>query len=167
MGAVDEETRGEARPTGVGPGERLQAARIQQGLSLEEVAERMHLSANILEALEENNFEEITAPIFVKGYLRAYARALNLPQERLLSRLETREDSEAPPPLTDFRQVLLGTTPGDSLMKLDGLRIPPPNVSGRSANCFAATTMPTSELSVEISGTLAPVTVTDSVTSPI
>ena len=56
-----------ARTGGGGPGERLQAARIKKGLSLEDVANRMHLSPSILEALEDNNFDEITAPIFVKG----------------------------------------------------------------------------------------------------
>ena len=74
---VDQANREQGK-SGPGPGELLQAARIQQGLSLEDVANRMHLSPAILEAIEENDFEEITAPIFVKGYLRAYARIVSL-----------------------------------------------------------------------------------------
>ena len=41
------------RPGGIGPGERLQEARIKKSLSLEDVAGRMHLSPSILEAIEE------------------------------------------------------------------------------------------------------------------
>jgi cytoskeleton protein RodZ len=68
----------------LGPGDRLQAARISIGLTLEDVANRMHLSTSILNSLEENNFEDITAPIFVKGYLRSYARIVNLNEEEIL-----------------------------------------------------------------------------------
>ena len=72
------------RPSGIGPGERLQAARIKKGLSVEDVANRMHLSTSILEAIEDNNFDEVTAPIFVKGYLRAYARIVALDEDEMI-----------------------------------------------------------------------------------
>jgi cytoskeleton protein RodZ len=68
----------------MGPGDRLQAERIEQGLSIEDVATRMHLSVGILEAIEENNFDDITAPIFVKGYLRAYARIVSLNEDEII-----------------------------------------------------------------------------------
>ena len=66
------------------PGDRLQAARISIGLTLDDVASKMHLSTAILRSLEENNFDEITAPIFVKGYLRSYARIVNLDEEEII-----------------------------------------------------------------------------------
>jgi len=67
-----------------GPGDQLQAARILQGLSIEDVASRMHLSLAILQAIEANNFSDITAPIFVKGYLRAYARLVSLNEDEMI-----------------------------------------------------------------------------------
>ena len=82
---------------GIGPGERLQAARIKKGLSLEDVANRMHLSASILEAIEENNFDEITAPIFVKGYLRAYARIVALSEDEMIQQYVDFYSEEDPP----------------------------------------------------------------------
>jgi cytoskeleton protein RodZ len=97
MSAVDDDTRKQSRPTGIGPGERLQAARIQQGLSLEDVASRMHLSASILEAIEDNNFEEITAPIFVKGYLRHYARIVALDEDEMIQQYREYYSEEDPP----------------------------------------------------------------------
>ncbi|MFT5548746.1 MAG: cytoskeleton protein RodZ [Candidatus Azotimanducaceae bacterium] len=66
-----------------GPGNQLQAARILKGLSIEDVASRMHLSLAILQAIEENNFSD-RAPIFVKGYIRAYARLVSLDEDELV-----------------------------------------------------------------------------------
>lgn len=104
MTVTDEINTGERRLAGVGPGERLQAARIQQGLSLEDVASRMHLSINILEAIEENDFEEITAPIFVKGYLRAYARIVGLDEDEIIT-LYTEFYSEEDPPISSISNI--------------------------------------------------------------
>jgi cytoskeleton protein RodZ len=81
----------------IGPGERLQAARIKEGLTLEDVANRMHLSTSILEAIEENNFDEITAPIFVKGYLRAYARILAVSEDEIIKQYLDLYSEEDPP----------------------------------------------------------------------
>ncbi len=97
MTATDNKALNEPRPTGIGPGERLQAARIQQGLSLGDVASRMHLSVSILEAIEENDFEEITAPIFVKGYLRAYARIVLLDEDDMIQQYSDYYSEEDPP----------------------------------------------------------------------
>ncbi len=98
MNPIDEQPQpGERRPTGIGPGERLQAARIQQGLSLDDVANRMHLSIGILEAIEENDFDEITAPIFVKGYLRAYARIVSLDEDDMIQQYLDFYSNEDPP----------------------------------------------------------------------
>ncbi|MCP4188568.1 MAG: helix-turn-helix domain-containing protein [Gammaproteobacteria bacterium] len=87
----------EARTGGIGPGDRLQAARIEMGLSVEDVANRMHLSLAILESIEENNFEDITAPIFVKGYLRAYARIVSLDEEEVIRQYLDFYSDEDPP----------------------------------------------------------------------
>lgn len=97
MASANDKPKSDSRPSGIGPGERLQAARIQQGLSLEDVAGRMHLSTNILEAIEENNFDEITAPIFVKGYLRAYARIVSLDEDEMIRQYVDFYSEEDPP----------------------------------------------------------------------
>jgi cytoskeleton protein RodZ len=81
----------------MGPGDRLQAERIKLGLSIEDVATRMHLSIGILEAIEENNFDDITAPIFVKGYLRAYARIVSLNEDEMIQQYLDYYSDEDPP----------------------------------------------------------------------
>jgi len=93
------------RPSGIGPGERLQAARIKKGLSVEDVAGRMHLSPSILEAIEENEFDEITAPIFVKGYLRAYARIVSLGEDEMIRQYVEFYSEEDPPINTTSHMV--------------------------------------------------------------
>ncbi|MDH5355951.1 MAG: helix-turn-helix domain-containing protein [Gammaproteobacteria bacterium] len=87
----------EVKSSGIGPGDRLQTARIEQGLSIEEVANRMHLSVSILQSIEDNNFDDITAPIFVKGYLRAYARIVQLNEEEMIQEYLNFYSDEDPP----------------------------------------------------------------------
>ncbi|MCP4981751.1 MAG: helix-turn-helix domain-containing protein [Gammaproteobacteria bacterium] len=106
----------EPRSTGIGPGERLQAARIQLGLSLDDVAGRMHLSTAILSAIEENNFEEITAPIFVKGYLRAYARIVSLDEDDMILQYVDYY-SEEDPPISSTSNVVPELSVADVRMK--------------------------------------------------
>ncbi len=116
MSASEKKQEHEPRQTGIGPGERLQAARIQQGLSLDDVADRMHLSLGILKAIEDNNFEEITAPIFVKGYLRAYARIVSLNEdEMILQYLDFY--SEEDPPISSTSNILPELSVGDARIK--------------------------------------------------
>jgi cytoskeleton protein RodZ len=57
----------------------------------------MHLSGSILEAIEENDFEEITAPIFVKGYLRAYARIVSLDEDEMIDQYVNYYSEDDPP----------------------------------------------------------------------
>lgn len=116
MSAAEKKREHEPRQSGIGPGERLQAARIQQGLSLDDVADRMHLSISILKAIEDNNFEEITAPIFVKGYLRAYARIVALNEdEMILQYLDFY--SEEDPPISSTSNILPELSVGDARIK--------------------------------------------------
>jgi len=81
----------------MGPGDRLKAERIELGLSIEDVATRMHLSIGILEAIEENNFDDVTAPIFVKGYLRSYARIVSLNEDEIIQQYLDYYSDEDPP----------------------------------------------------------------------
>lgn len=97
MDIAEDNANNAARPAKIGPGEQLAAERIKKGLSLEDVAGRMHLSTSILEAIEENNFDEITAPIFVKGYLRAYARIVALSEDEMIEQYLDMYSEEDPP----------------------------------------------------------------------
>jgi len=97
MVTSDNNRADEIKSTDRGPGDLLQAGRIEMGLSLEDVASRMHLNADIVEAIEANNFSDITAPIFVKGYLRAYAKIVSLDENELIQQYLEYYSYEDPP----------------------------------------------------------------------
>jgi cytoskeleton protein RodZ len=68
----------------------LQLARIRQGkgLSQEYVAGKLHLRVRIIELLEADNYQLLPEPVFIKGYLRAYAKLLGVASEPLLVRFD-------------------------------------------------------------------------------
>eukprot|EP00119_Amphimedon_queenslandica_P019362 XP_019859781.1 PREDICTED: uncharacterized protein LOC109588028 [Amphimedon queenslandica] len=78
-----------------GIGSRLRRAREDSGRSIQEIADELPLRPKILEALENDDFENLPAPIFVRGYLRTYARLLDISPDPLL---EAYERYRFPPP---------------------------------------------------------------------
>lgn len=62
-------------------GERFRAAREARGLTLSEVAEQIRIRSVYLTAIEEENWPSIGAPVYVRGFLRTYARFLGLDPE--------------------------------------------------------------------------------------
>jgi cytoskeleton protein RodZ len=82
------------------PGRSLREAREQQGLTPEDVAERLHLHQSQVEALESDDYTRFSAPIYINGYLRNYARLLGLDPETVVRALEQR-GLEQPPILSE------------------------------------------------------------------
>ncbi len=67
------------------PGERFRAAREARGLSLSDVSEQIRIRSVYLAAIEEENWSAIGAPVYVRGFLRTYARFLGLDPEEVVS----------------------------------------------------------------------------------
>ena len=65
----------------------LRSARIQRGLSVEQVAQDTRISARFIEALEDEAFDELPAPVYVRGFLRSYANYLKVDANALLEEL--------------------------------------------------------------------------------
>ena len=103
-------------PPNMGPGERLQAARISIGMTIDDVANKMHLSSEILNSLEENNFDDITAPIFVKGYLRAYARLVKMDENEIIDQY-THYYTDGDPPISSIRNTMPEINADDARVK--------------------------------------------------
>ncbi len=84
---------------GVSPGGCLRALRLRAGASLEEMARATRISPGCLKALEANDFSELPAPVFVKGFIRAYCDFLGAPSEEALALYQvTLGGSAAPKP---------------------------------------------------------------------
>jgi len=74
-------------------GNQLRAAREQQGLSVEQVSEALHLDAPVITALEQDNFATLGATVYVRGHLKTYAQLLGLSPDAILSAYQS-PDSE-------------------------------------------------------------------------
>lgn len=66
------------------PGMQLALVREKKGYSQEYVAGKLHLRVRIIELLEADDYEQMPEPVFIKGYLRAYAKLLGVSPEPLL-----------------------------------------------------------------------------------
>lgn len=64
----------------------LRELRTARGLSLEEVAHATRVARHYLEALEHDGLAELPAPVFTKGYIRAYCQVLGEPPDEALTR---------------------------------------------------------------------------------
>lgn len=77
-------------------GERFRAAREQRGLTLSDVAEQVRIRSVYLAALEEENWKAIGAPVYIRGFLRTYARFLGLDPEDAVAQFNAAEGSVSP-----------------------------------------------------------------------
>jgi cytoskeleton protein RodZ len=59
-------------------GSSLKEARVRQGLDLDELEQGTKIRAKYLRALEDEEFDLLPAPTYVKGFLRSYAEYLGL-----------------------------------------------------------------------------------------
>jgi cytoskeleton protein RodZ len=63
----------------------LRAQREARGVSLQEIAESSKISLRHLEALERDRFDQLPAPVFVRGFLREYGRIVGLDSDEVVN----------------------------------------------------------------------------------
>ena len=66
-------------------GARLRRLREEKGLSQDDVVSRLNLKKPIIQALEQDDFDALPAPVFVQGYLKSYAKLLGVAEEEIIS----------------------------------------------------------------------------------
>lgn len=64
----------------------LRREREVRGVSLEEVADATRIPVQSLASIEEGRFDELPGEVFVKGFLRSYARAVGIAGDDVLAR---------------------------------------------------------------------------------
>jgi cytoskeleton protein RodZ len=87
----------EAGDTGPVAGERLAEARRVRDISVNEIARELHLDDTKVRALEQNDFERLGPPVFIKGYLRKYASLVGLSGDDILADYERLKPADTPP----------------------------------------------------------------------
>ena len=70
------------------PGRVLAEARAARNLTVAEVAQQLKLSVTQVDALESDAYDRLPGTVFVRGFVRNYARLLDLDADALVSRVE-------------------------------------------------------------------------------
>jgi cytoskeleton protein RodZ len=92
------ENRRVSEGAGRAPGRRLAEARQAQNQTAAEVARHLKLSLSQVEALESGRYEQLPGPIFVRGFIRNYARLVRLDPNELLNEAGDTVPQTVPPP---------------------------------------------------------------------
>ena len=86
-------------------GERLEEARKRKGISIREAAESTKIRGDYLQKFEANSFDVDLPPLYVRGFLRSYARYLDLDPDRVVSDFDASDGREAKSPRRETREV--------------------------------------------------------------
>ena len=105
----------------MGPGEQLAYYRTQRRLSKQHIADKLYLSPRVIKFLEADDYKQLPPSIFVRGYIRNYAKILEIPAEPLLESYERRASQKFSPTHHHVRPQVKKedeTTSGDSWFKI-------------------------------------------------
>ena len=94
--AVVEENSSEEAST---VGQELRAAREALELPIKQLAGDLRIEPHYLVALEQNDFDAFSAPVFAMGYLKQYAIRLGLDEKELLTGYFRQVGTQEPPTL--------------------------------------------------------------------
>lgn len=72
----------------ISPGQKLKQAREKKGLQLADIAHKLHLSERWVKAIELDDFESLPGDTFTRGYIRLYAREVQLSAGDLVAAFE-------------------------------------------------------------------------------
>jgi cytoskeleton protein RodZ len=97
-----------------GLGDEFRAAREARHLSLSDVSEQLHIRSLYLQAIEREEWGSIGAAVYVRGFIRSYARFLEIDPECAIAEFDA--SRPAPDPATRY--------PATSAPSAAGLRIP-------------------------------------------
>ena len=74
--------------SGESVGSQLRRAREQRGLTVSDVANAQHLRLAVIQAIENGEYQQIDSELFLKGYVRAYAKQVGLDADAIVATLD-------------------------------------------------------------------------------
>jgi len=80
-------------------GQILKEKREEKGMSIEDIATKLSLRKVIVKAIESGNWEILPHQIYVKGYVKDYARTLNISKDIEQYLIEIKENKEQEKPV--------------------------------------------------------------------
>jgi len=91
-------------------GSQLSVARLRHGWTIEEVAARTRLHANVIRNLEGDRFDKLPSLAYIRGFLRIYSRELGLDPKAILREFQP-NSTEAEDSILDLRPEMLESLP--------------------------------------------------------
>lgn len=91
--------------------EQLRTAREAHGLSVHDVADITKIRTDHVRALEEGNYDVFVAPVYIRGFVRSYAKVLHLSEPAIMADLDHElsrtEKFKEPPSLTNTPRTVI------------------------------------------------------------
>lgn len=75
-------------------GERLQEERLRKGLTLDAVSKAIKIKESYLLAIEKGDYKRLPASTYTQGFVRNYAKYLELPEQEILALFRREFDEE-------------------------------------------------------------------------
>ena len=79
------------------PGMVLREARERRGMTVEAVSSETRIPASSIHRIEEGAYGDLPAQVFVRGFLRAYARAVAIDPDEVIRLFEAEHGPSRPP----------------------------------------------------------------------
>jgi cytoskeleton protein RodZ len=94
-------------------GETLRRERQKRNLELDQISRDLKISSRFLQAIENDQFEQLPAGVFAKSFVRQYATLLGLDAEELVAEVQRTLTPEPPPgmPAAETQRESLGKVP--------------------------------------------------------
>ncbi len=74
--------------SGESAGSQLRRGREQRALTVSDVANAQHLRPAVIQAIENGDYQQIDSELFLKGYVRAYAKQVGLDADAIVATLD-------------------------------------------------------------------------------
>lgn len=95
------------------PGTVLASARVRQGLSVGDIAAKLRMGINQVEALESGDYGRLPTGTFLRGFVRSYAKVLGIDPQSVIDLLEQTHNPSEKPPIFVPSQNIKFTSPGE------------------------------------------------------
>lgn len=102
-------------------GEILTSARKEKKLSIQDIAKATRIETKYIRALENDEFQKLPSPTFVKGFIRNYAIQVNIPPEELIAVF--RRDYSSPKNTTSEKESTSNIKQKSSIISSTGWKL--------------------------------------------
>lgn len=65
-------------------GEILRTARLKSGYSVDQISQQINVRPSMIKAIEEGKFYGLTDPLYLKGFIRTYAKQVGLTEDQVM-----------------------------------------------------------------------------------